>query len=240
MNELLAPRTPGAALKTARERHGLSIAEVAASTRIKSHIITALENDDYTVIAAPLYGKGFLKIYAERVGLDPEPLVNYYLSYYARTVRPTLQTEVPPPTPVKEGIPVPSTLARFHEARGSAVASISNSLALFTRDALQSLAVTWARMQALVRVETDEEDRYASRRARREAEPMPVGRYAAIGVAAMVVVILVASLVYLLAGRSDGPAAPVAPGAVAKPKIATVRSLRVAEPPPAPYIKLPK
>ena len=46
MSELLAPRTPGAALRAAREKRHLSLAEVVEATRIKTHIVQALENDD--------------------------------------------------------------------------------------------------------------------------------------------------------------------------------------------------
>ena len=105
MNELLTPRTPGAALRMAREKRRLSIADVVEATRIKPHIIAALESDDYSVIPAPLYGKGFIKLYAEHVGLDPVPLINHYLSNYARTTRPTLKTELPPPSAIHDGLP---------------------------------------------------------------------------------------------------------------------------------------
>lgn len=237
MNELLAPRTPGAAFRAARERQGLSIDNVVEATRIKPHIIEALEKDDYSAIAAPLYGKGFIKIYAERLGLDPAPLIEYYLNYYARTVRPTLKTDIPPPSPVSDGMPVPSTLSRFKESSGSTISSLTSTVGTVTRDALHALAGAWLRMQAVGREFPGDVRRYAVRHGQNTTEPMPVGRYAAIAVAVLVVVVLVASLYYSFSGSRE--MAPSTAVAKTSSRVATSSySLRVAEPPPAPYIKL--
>jgi len=86
----------GETLRAARERRGLSQAEVAAATRIKVHLIAAIEKNDFSRIAVPLYGKGFVKMYAECVGLDPAPLIRQYLNGYARSVQPSLHAESPP------------------------------------------------------------------------------------------------------------------------------------------------
>jgi len=234
MSELLPPRTPGASLRAAREKRGLSIADIVESTRIKSHIITALEHDDYSVIAAPLYGKGFIKLYAEHVGLDPAPLVQYYLNYYARTVRPTLKTETPPPAVVNDGIPQPSPLARFRESGGSALTNIANSITTGTRDALTSLAKSWTRLQDAGRSLSEGRPGFPWQRAQSESEPIPVGRLAAIGFAVLVVVILVGSAVYLVSGGKEPSAVPVS----VTQKTPFSHALRLALPPPAPYIKL--
>lgn len=69
---------PGAALKAAREAKGATPGAVAEATRIKVQIIEAIERDDYSGIAAPTYAKGFIKLYAEHLGLDVEPLLHAY------------------------------------------------------------------------------------------------------------------------------------------------------------------
>ena len=66
---------------------------------------------------------------------------------------------------------------------------------------------------------------------------MPVGRYAAIGFASMVVIILIVSVVYLVTGTKDSAVTPSTPK-VQDRTLAPSRSLRLAAPPPAPYIKL--
>lgn len=241
MSELLKPRTPGAMLRTARENRKYSIADVVEATRLKSHIIEALENDDYSVIPAPLYGKGFIKLYAEHVGLDPAPLIQHYLSQYAISVRPTLKTEIPPPSTVNDGLPVPSPLARFRESGGSALTQVANSVVTATRDVMQALVGAWARLQ--------EQRREAVRRPSRlsstsgdysEPAPLPVGRYAAIGFAVLVVSVLVISG-YSFFSKEKTPVRPQSSSIGTSVPVRTVsgaRTLRLAEPPPAPYVKL--
>lgn len=68
----------GNQLREARERMHLSRADVAASTRSKAQIIEAIERDDFSVFAAPVYGRGFIRLYAQFVGLNPQPLLEEY------------------------------------------------------------------------------------------------------------------------------------------------------------------
>jgi len=239
MSELLVPRTPGAALRAAREKRHLSIDEVAEATRIKMHIVKALEHDDYSVIAAPLYGKGFIKLYAEYVGLDPAPLIRYYLSNYARAVHPTLKTELPPPSPMNDGIPQPSPLARFKESGGSVLTEIGNNLVTTLQDLLHTLMVAWIRLKAKRKISSGRFPTSSGRRIT-ETNPFPVGKTAALVFALLVVAILVVSAYYMYSERktpvsSTSSAVPVT--APAKRAVYT-QALRLAEPPPAPYAKL--
>ncbi len=238
MNELLTPRTPGAALRAAREKRRLSIAEVVVATRMKTHVVQALENDDYSVIAAPLYGKGFIKLYAEYVGLDPEPLIRHYLSNYAKTVYPTLKTEAPSPSPINDGIPQPSPLARFKESSGSMLAGVGNNLMTTIRDILHTLMIAWLRLKAK-RQDFEGRSIMSAGRGIDESAPFPVGKTAAAVFAILVVAILSVSAFYMFSGSSKPaiPAAAVPVTAPAKPSVYT-KSLRLAAPPPAPYAKL--
>ncbi|MEI7880025.1 MAG: helix-turn-helix transcriptional regulator [bacterium] len=238
MSELLTPRTPGAALRAAREKRRLSIAEVVEATRIKTHIVQALENDDYSVIAAPLYGKGFIKLYAEYVGLDPAPLIRHYLSNYARTVRPTLKTELPPPSPLNDGIPQPSPLARFKESSGPKLTEWGNYMVTTLRDILHALMVAWIRLKAR-REESVGRPIMSSARGITESVPFPVGKTAALVFAILVVAILVASVFYMYpAAIKQVPATTANQVTVPARRSVYTQALRLAEPPPAPYAKL--
>lgn len=238
MSELLTPRTPGAALRAAREKRRLSIAEVVEATRMKTHIVQALENDDYSVIAAPLYGKGFIKLYAEYVGLDPAPLIRHYLNHYARVVHPTLKTELPPPTPINDGIPQPSPLARFKESGGSMMAEMGNNVATTVRDILHTLMVAWLRLKAQ-RSQAAGRSLMSSARGYAEATPLPMGKTVALVFAVLVVAILVASAFYMYSGSSKPAVVSVtAPVTVPVKRAVYTQALRLAEPPPAPYVKL--
>ena len=60
----------GQRLRSAREAKGLSIEEVAASTRIPTRHLQSLEESDWGKLPAPTYSVGFAKNYATAVGLD--------------------------------------------------------------------------------------------------------------------------------------------------------------------------
>jgi cytoskeletal protein RodZ len=54
--------------------------EIAESSRISLRYLEAFEQDRFDLLPAPLFAKGFLREYAKFVGLDPDEVVNYYLS----------------------------------------------------------------------------------------------------------------------------------------------------------------
>jgi len=73
----------GPTLQDARLKKQLTTSQVAEQTRMKVQIVDDLEHDDFHRIAATIYGKGFIKLFAECVDLDPAPLIADYM----RTVR---------------------------------------------------------------------------------------------------------------------------------------------------------
>ncbi len=64
------PARPGERLRAARESRSLSLAEVAARTRVPQRHLEALEAGDYTALPSPTYAMGFSKAYARAVGAD--------------------------------------------------------------------------------------------------------------------------------------------------------------------------
>ncbi len=90
----------GSILKEARERKGLTIAQVAEQTRMIHQLVEEIENDDFHRITAPLYGRGFVKLFAECVGEDPAPLVQEFTEIYSGLRRPGVRTR-PVQTPVE-------------------------------------------------------------------------------------------------------------------------------------------
>ena len=64
------PARPGDRLRDARESRGLSLAEVAARTRVPQRHLEALESGDYAALPSPTYAMGFSKAYARAVGID--------------------------------------------------------------------------------------------------------------------------------------------------------------------------
>ena len=91
----------GSTLKQRREARHLSIGQVAEQTRIRSFYLQALENDDLSAIPSMVQARGFLRIYAEFLGLNLDEL-----SFSPRSVE--AQTPVSPAAPLAEPIPAPA------------------------------------------------------------------------------------------------------------------------------------
>jgi hypothetical protein len=69
----------GPILQSARLKKQLTESQVAEITRMKIQIVQDLEKDDFHRLAATIYGKGFIKLFAECVDLDPKPLIADYI-----------------------------------------------------------------------------------------------------------------------------------------------------------------
>lgn len=68
----------GSILRTTREARGLDLSRVQRDTRIGQRYLVALESGDYAGLPEPLYVRGFLRLYAAYLGLDPSALVARY------------------------------------------------------------------------------------------------------------------------------------------------------------------
>ncbi|MEO5866019.1 MAG: RodZ domain-containing protein [Sphingomonas sp.] len=66
----LFPKSAGERLREAREAQGLSLAEIAARTRVPLRQLEAIENSDYAQLPSVTYAVGFAKSYARAVGID--------------------------------------------------------------------------------------------------------------------------------------------------------------------------
>lgn len=67
--------TIGDKLKQARQARRLTLDQAAQTTRIRPHYLEALERGDLSAIPSNAQARGFLRIYADFLGLDPTSLV---------------------------------------------------------------------------------------------------------------------------------------------------------------------
>ena len=68
----------GASFKKAREAKGISLDDIAAETRISTRFLEAIENEEFNLLPGGIFNRGFVRAYAEKVGLDPDQsLVDY-------------------------------------------------------------------------------------------------------------------------------------------------------------------
>ena len=74
----------GKELYETRKRQGKTLLEVEKATKIPSKYIQALENEQFELLPGGVYTKGFIRIYANYLGLDPYPLVEEYKRTYEK------------------------------------------------------------------------------------------------------------------------------------------------------------
>jgi hypothetical protein len=72
----------GSSLKDARLRQGIDFAEAELATKIRSKYLRGLEDERFDVLPAQTYVKGFLRSYADFLGLDGQLYVDEYNSRY--------------------------------------------------------------------------------------------------------------------------------------------------------------
>ncbi len=80
----------GSALREARRRQGLELAEIARETLIRERYLAALEEERFELMPARAYAKGFLRVYADFLGLDAQLFVDAFNSRFPETELPEL------------------------------------------------------------------------------------------------------------------------------------------------------
>ncbi len=72
----------GNSLREARERQELDFPQIEVATKIRGKYLRALEEEHFEVLPAQTYVKGFLRSYAEYLGLDGQLYVDEFNSRY--------------------------------------------------------------------------------------------------------------------------------------------------------------
>jgi cytoskeleton protein RodZ len=74
----------GNSLREARLRQALDFPQIEQATKIRSKYLRALEEEQFELLPAQTYVKGFLRSYAEYLGLDGQLYVDEFNSRYVR------------------------------------------------------------------------------------------------------------------------------------------------------------
>lgn len=102
----------GSLLTRAREARGLTLEDAERDTRISRRYLQALESEQFEVIPAPVYARGFLRSYSQYLGVDPAEA----LSMFPREEDPEYQraadATTPPPRASREAPVSPQSPAR--------------------------------------------------------------------------------------------------------------------------------
>lgn len=100
----------GRALKKEREARGVSLADIAAETRIGSRFLQALEDEDFSVFPGTFYIHYYIKNYLRACGADETAFFNAHRDGLDAILRPGLE---PPPGEYMQKM----TYARFRRRR---------------------------------------------------------------------------------------------------------------------------
>lgn len=98
-NQLGGYAEVGSLLRATRSGLGQTIEDVCRMLRIRKIYIEAIENSDYSVLPKGPYGLGFVKAYAEHLGLDGAEIVRRFRD---ESNAPTVRSELSFPKPVQE------------------------------------------------------------------------------------------------------------------------------------------
>lgn len=105
----------GTRLREAREKRQLSLQQASETTKVRAHYLQALENDDLTTMPSAAQARGFLRIYAEFLGLQIADLIP------AGPVAAAIPAD---PTPVRQPASSNPTQASVPAARPSLLGNI--------------------------------------------------------------------------------------------------------------------
>lgn len=68
----------GDILREARVARGVSLTEAERDTKIRAKYLSALEDDNLTMLPGPVYARGFLRNYAQYLGIDPDDALDMF------------------------------------------------------------------------------------------------------------------------------------------------------------------
>lgn len=100
----------GEQFRLAREAREMELADIERQTRIRLKFLQAIERGDFELIDSPLQLRGFLRNYAETVGLDVDAVLAHYeeaLQHKGRR-RPKKTTSPPVAAPAAATAPAPT------------------------------------------------------------------------------------------------------------------------------------
>jgi hypothetical protein len=78
----------GNSLRDARVRQGLELSDLEARTKIRAKYLRAIEEEQFNVLPGESYVRGFLRLYAEKLGLDGQLYVDEYNSRFSNLEEP--------------------------------------------------------------------------------------------------------------------------------------------------------
>jgi transcriptional regulator with XRE-family HTH domain len=117
--------TFGARLRSQREQQQVSLATIAERTKIKLSLLEALERDDVSHWPHGIFGRSYIRSYAQAIGLDPDATVREFAECHAFEPAPAPLSELREKTaerstrrpPTRLQFLIDSAIDAFHSRR---------------------------------------------------------------------------------------------------------------------------
>jgi cytoskeleton protein RodZ len=162
----------GSSLRDARVRRGIELAQVAAETQIRMRYLQALEDERFELLPGSVYAKGFLRAYADYLGLESQLFVDEYNARFSADDTPPAPAQLKlRPRPLRR-YGIAATVFLFALAGALLAWQLSDSSPRSAR----SRAATAAGAPAPVRPRTARATRGRASRATKPASPALVLR----------------------------------------------------------------
>ena len=111
----------GGKLRQARERRGISLRQIAASTKIAAAALDALEKNNISKLPGGIFSRAFVRSYAVEVGLDPDETVKEFLERF---------NQDPPPSAEAMAAAIPEEEKHFEQRQRQAVKALGFGVVL--------------------------------------------------------------------------------------------------------------
>jgi cytoskeletal protein RodZ len=72
----------GGRMRRARESRGVSLRQIADSTKLSMAVLASLERNDVSRLPGGLFSRAFIRSYASEIGMDPEATVRDFLMQF--------------------------------------------------------------------------------------------------------------------------------------------------------------
>jgi len=83
MNEIVEvadvfQQTPGQLIKAARQKKQISLNDVSQKLLLSKRVLTAIDDDDYSIIPAAVYAEGYLRAYAKLLQISVDEIIKSF------------------------------------------------------------------------------------------------------------------------------------------------------------------
>lgn len=109
--------TIGQRLKRLRADRRISLEKASEATRVRPNYLQALEEDNYSIMSSAAQGRGFLKLYADYLGLDLEAAMDELRNAESADTPTAPEPALPTPEPVSPQPEPPASSAGTADRR---------------------------------------------------------------------------------------------------------------------------